>query len=45
MKFGVVIKSKGIFLNQDDIVGTGIFDMPGGRDLSTYKGGSPMYFP
>jgi hypothetical protein len=45
MKFGVVTTPNGIFHIQDATVGTGIFVIPGGRDVSTYKGDSPMYFP
>jgi len=45
MKFGVVSTTEGMFRIQDVRVGIGIFVMPGGRLLSTYKGGSPMYVP
>ena len=45
MKFGVVITTEGMFLTHDLIVGFGISVIPGGRFLSTYSGGSPMYVP
>jgi hypothetical protein len=41
----VVSKRVGNFCIQDVTVGIGISVIPGGRVLSTYKGGSPIYFP
>ena len=45
MKLGVVIRRNGELRIQDSIVRFGISVIPGGRDLSTYNGGSPKYFP